>query len=113
MTKRRTFDGQYEIITDDTSRGIYILLMPVNRDIGEGFILERYANSREAEQAAQHLTACYAYAVFSGLRLNGDFFAHASGTKIPIRDILRLYDSAHEFSYALRFLKNTTVPEAQ
>jgi len=109
MTKRRTFDGRYEIITDDTSRGIYILLMPADGDLSEGYILERYANPRDADDAARQLTECYAYAVHAGLTLMGDTLHHASGATIPVRDTLRLHTSAHEFSYALRFLKKEPI----
>lgn len=81
-----TFDGLYEVVTDETPQGFHVLLMPVNGWLGNGYILDGYPTFKEAYAVLRRIVETYASFITQGYRLeqnsNGPCFTHSDGRTI-------------------------------
>lgn len=82
-----TFDGKFQVVTDETPHGCYVLLLPTNDWTG-GYIIGKYAHNSEAHAVLKQLTEKYARLAALGYALQqsptGPCFTHPDGRTDPL-----------------------------
>lgn len=86
--KTVTFDGKFQVVTDETPQGFYVLFLPAENWMGLGHIVDCYQTESEAFTAVRSITELYGKMTTQGYVLTqseqGLCFSHVEGDVVPL-----------------------------